>query len=65
MCILILSVGDRQLFFFIGGRPEWSGPRACLGKIIVLFFRKLQLELQRASAPHTLSQVLCMASQTE
>ncbi|OCJ25904.1 hypothetical protein A6U88_05590 [Agrobacterium sp. B131/95] len=62
---MILSVGDRQLFFFIGGRPEWSGPRTRLGKIIVLFFRKLQLELRRAFAPHTVFQVLCMASQTE
>ncbi|MFS8113743.1 hypothetical protein QD460_18620 [Rhizobium jaguaris] len=47
MRILILSVGGRQLFFFIGGRPEWSGRVARLLAIIVLFFRKLQLELQR------------------
>jgi hypothetical protein len=65
MRIFILSVGDRQLFFFTGNRPEWSGRGACLGRIIVLFFHKMQLELRSASALHTVFKVLRMTSQTE
>ncbi|MBB3607662.1 hypothetical protein [Rhizobium sp. BK602] len=65
MRILILSVGDRRLLFFMGGRSECSGPAACLGAIFVLFFRKLQLELKSHFASHTVFKTFGAISKTE
>jgi hypothetical protein len=50
MRILTLSVGGRQPIIVFGRRLEWSGLVARLAAIFVLFFGKMQLELQRQSA---------------